>query len=125
MTEQDKSLKDLMDQKVEIPMKKGTKAVIGSMDLESLCWATEKFGSLEEFQNLFSDDKAAFKHLPAITEFVFQLLENQDDFDGVKDFRRHFPITAIEQLTGAIMSVISGSMPDMSDVKADEQSGGK
>lgn len=110
----DKSLKDLMDQTVEIPMKKGKKAVLGPMNLETLCWVTEKFESLEKFQSLFEDQNEAFKNLSSITEFVFQLLENQDDFKDVRDFRRNFSFHAIGDLTDAMVSIINGSMPDVS-----------
>lgn len=114
MSDQGKSLRDLMDQKVEIPMMNGKKAVIGSMNLEALCWAAEKFGSIEGFQSLFEDKEKAFRQLPAITEFVFQILENQKDFEDVKDFRKNFSFHAIGSLAEAIGSIISGSMPDVS-----------
>ena len=119
----DNSLKDLLDQKIEIPMKKGKKAIIGSMDLETMCWITEKYGSFEKFQERFSS--ITMDDFPEVSELVFALLENQEDFTSLKDFRKNFSILAVDQLTTALETCLYGSLPDIKESEGEAGESGK
>lgn len=93
-------------------MKNGKEAIVGSMDLEVLCWITEKYGTLEEFQQKFTT--LDFKNFPEISELLFQMLENQRDFEDIRDFRKNFPFASIGHLSEAIEKCIYASFPSES-----------
>lgn len=93
---------------IEVPLLRGKKAVVGAFNMEVLCWVEEKYGSWEDFQAQHLGAKTS--NMRAISEFLFQLLENQDDFADLTEFRRCFDLGAIGALLEAMNSQIHKAM---------------
>lgn len=108
---------------VEVPLKNDKKAVIGEISLETLCWVEEKHGGWEEFtKKAFSEDGP--ENFVDITEFLFELVENKDEFNGdLKEFRKAVGVSSFNLLKDAMFAVMEGSMPEAQSEGGDPQGG--
>lgn len=95
-----------------ISLLNGKVARIGPITLDTMCWAEEKYGGWDKFtEEHLSGKSQSVIHL---SEFMFELLENQDDFGDVRSFRKCFGTGSIAELTAVLTDQISASMPEPS-----------
>jgi hypothetical protein len=96
-----------------VTLLKGKVAKIGPVTLDVLCWIEEKYESWENFGKMLRGGKISL-----ITDFLFRLLDNQEDFKDVNEFKRSFPIDKMESITKLINKVTTKSMPSQPEQAA-------
>jgi hypothetical protein len=89
-----------------VSLLKGKVAKIGPVTLDVLCWIEEKYESWENFGRMLKSGKISL-----ITDFLFKLLDNQEDFKDINEFKRSFPIDKMDSITKIINKVTTKSMP--------------
>lgn len=99
----------LTPEPLEIPLLRGKTAKVGPLTLEVLCWIEENHGSFEEFQEKYL--KVNKPNITAVTDLVYQLIENKDEIGTVKDFRALCPADSIALLGTAVGKALKASMP--------------
>lgn len=104
----------------EIKLLNGKVARIGPLSLEILCWIEEKFGDWASFSEEMKKGK-----ITAISDFMFRLIENQNDFEDIKDFRRSFPVDKITKITEMIYKLSGKSLPIPSEGDSEGTAEGK
>jgi hypothetical protein len=109
------NLSDMKKPKVQvIELLNDKKAYIGSITLEVLCWVEDNYGDWEAFQ----ENVLKKKKLHPLASFLFQMVQNKDDFKDEKEFFRCFAIENIKDIFNVVNKSVANGMikvPDQSE----------
>lgn len=116
---------DVMTPKgIVVELKGGKKAVLGPVTLHTMCWAEERYGSWEEFVGKVLSNPEG-QNIRGLSEFLYQLLENPEDFASLDGFRKAFAMDDLLNLVNAMNSQIAASMPKAGATKKKGGAAGK
>lgn len=93
-------------QKIEIA---GREIFLSSFTLETLCWVEENYGSFDKFQTEVLSKPES--NLTGIINFIYELVDNKDDFGDLRGFRRLIPVSEIWKFFDAVSKVLEVSLP--------------
>jgi hypothetical protein len=111
------SLKDIKRPAAKpIDLLRGRVAIVGPVTIETMCWAEEKFGSLDAVLLKLKDPDGGMK-IGLLSEFIFNLIENRDDFKDLHDFRSCIPMESILEMMNVLTAQIDSSMVKIPAVK--------
>lgn len=106
---QENKVSDLFPKPITVQMLGDKKAIIPPITVETMCAIEEKYGDLQEV--LVSCFRKPLSNIGRISEIIFNMLENKDEFKDLRDFRQHFDIGAVLSMVTSIEGLVEKSLP--------------